>query len=133
LTFFFQAEDGIRDFHVTGVQTCALPIYLVDARKTNNDALKLSDRVAGVYVLKAKLDIESGDLPAASAALEAAKTLTPDDPEPYYLGGIIAERWQKPEEALAAYRMAAERAPNELAYLLATSEMLMSLDRAPEA
>src|SRR5690606_1126907 len=25
--FFFQAEDGIRDFHVTGVQTCALPIW----------------------------------------------------------------------------------------------------------
>src|SRR5690606_39524798 len=24
--FFFEAEDGIRDFHVTGVQTCALPI-----------------------------------------------------------------------------------------------------------
>src|SRR5690606_40717191 len=24
--FFFQAEDGIRAFHVTGVQTCALPI-----------------------------------------------------------------------------------------------------------
>src|SRR6266511_5034467 len=24
--FFFQAEGGIRDFHVTGVQTCALPI-----------------------------------------------------------------------------------------------------------
>src|SRR5207302_5308843 len=26
--FFFQAEDGIRDFHVTGVQTCALPIWV---------------------------------------------------------------------------------------------------------
>src|SRR2546426_9422699 len=26
--FFFQAEDGIRDYKVTGVQTCALPIYL---------------------------------------------------------------------------------------------------------
>src|SRR5690606_40941114 len=26
VVFFFQAEDGIRDFHVTGVQTCALPI-----------------------------------------------------------------------------------------------------------
>src|SRR5690606_40271499 len=25
--FFFQAEDGIRVFHVTGVQTCALPIW----------------------------------------------------------------------------------------------------------
>src|SRR5207249_6846247 len=27
--FFFQAEDGIRDRNVTGVQTCALPIYEV--------------------------------------------------------------------------------------------------------
>src|SRR5256885_2623943 len=27
--FFFQAEDGIRDYKVTGVQTCALPIYHV--------------------------------------------------------------------------------------------------------
>ena len=25
--FFFQAEDGIRDIGVTGVQTCALPIW----------------------------------------------------------------------------------------------------------
>src|SRR5690606_40331575 len=31
--FFFQAEDGIRDFHVTGVQTCALPISFPEARK----------------------------------------------------------------------------------------------------
>src|SRR3712207_8375977 len=29
LCFFFQAEDGIRDISVTGVQTCALPIYEV--------------------------------------------------------------------------------------------------------
>src|SRR3712207_8465859 len=28
--FFFQAEDGIRDIGVTGVQTCALPIYVAD-------------------------------------------------------------------------------------------------------
>src|SRR5690606_39295711 len=27
--FFFQAEDGIRAFHVTGVQTCALPIFIL--------------------------------------------------------------------------------------------------------
>src|SRR2546425_7261193 len=30
--FFFQAEDGIRDKLVTGVQTCALPIYRVRPR-----------------------------------------------------------------------------------------------------
>src|SRR5690349_24062611 len=29
--FFFQAEDGIRDLYVTGVQTCALPIYVPKA------------------------------------------------------------------------------------------------------
>src|SRR5205807_5960290 len=29
--FFFQAEDGIRDYKVTGVQTCALPIWRREA------------------------------------------------------------------------------------------------------
>src|SRR3712207_7286115 len=33
LIFFFQAEDGIRDIGVTGVQTCALPIYPRDAAR----------------------------------------------------------------------------------------------------
>src|SRR5690606_39304158 len=32
----FQAEDGIRDFHVTGVQTCALPILQSDCRAPLN-------------------------------------------------------------------------------------------------
>src|SRR5256885_6215764 len=31
--FFFQAEDGIRDYKVTGVQTCALPIYQILRQK----------------------------------------------------------------------------------------------------
>src|SRR5256885_4078549 len=30
VVFFFQAEDGIRDYKVTGVQTCALPIYRLE-------------------------------------------------------------------------------------------------------
>src|SRR5690348_18021821 len=34
--FFFQAEDGIRDGRVTGVQTCALPISLYQAAKVEN-------------------------------------------------------------------------------------------------
>src|SRR5690625_3094359 len=34
--FFFQAEDGIRDGHVTGVQTCALPILDVDYQANLN-------------------------------------------------------------------------------------------------
>src|SRR5215203_6458512 len=50
--FFFQAEDGIRDIGVTGVQTCALPIYdlrafeePVMARAGNDDELTLWDRI----------------------------------------------------------------------------------------
>src|SRR2546429_2903657 len=31
VVFFFQAEDGIRDVAVTGVQTCALPIWAAEA------------------------------------------------------------------------------------------------------
>src|SRR3712207_8320077 len=33
--FFFQAEDGIRDIGVTGVQTCALPIFPLRTELTN--------------------------------------------------------------------------------------------------
>src|SRR2546429_1546852 len=41
--FFFQAEDGIRDVAVTGVQTCALPIYF--------DQLGLIPRVVSGNIL----------------------------------------------------------------------------------
>src|SRR5205809_8091733 len=41
--FFFQAEDGIRDVAVTGVQTCALPIYDPEAAP---NALKLTQEAA---------------------------------------------------------------------------------------
>src|SRR2546425_8201017 len=37
--FFFQAEDGIRDKLVTGVQTCALPIYFL-ARLGSDDGVR---------------------------------------------------------------------------------------------
>src|SRR5699024_11723850 len=37
-TFFFQAEDGIRDRNVTGVQTCALPIYADDDEPESLDS-----------------------------------------------------------------------------------------------
>src|SRR2546430_5181732 len=39
--FFFQAEDGIRDLTVTGVQTCALPIF----------SLATSLRLVGLHVV----------------------------------------------------------------------------------
>src|SRR5690606_3220176 len=44
--FFFQAEDGIRDFHVTGVQTCALPIF--DQPEDHRDDEDDADPLQGV-------------------------------------------------------------------------------------
>src|SRR2546426_3318234 len=46
--FFFQAEDGIRDYKVTGVQTCALPIsklrHTTDRRRARAGAFRLPAR-----------------------------------------------------------------------------------------
>src|SRR5690606_40244576 len=55
--FFFQAEDGIRDFHVTGVQTCALPIY-------DRLQAELNELIANRPVLAAEINArrEEGDL-----------------------------------------------------------------------
>src|SRR5256886_12246970 len=43
--FFFQAEDGIRDLTVTGVQTCALPISLEFAASRIHDELPEGVRI----------------------------------------------------------------------------------------
>src|SRR5256885_9782990 len=43
--FLFQAEDGIRDYKVTGVQTCALPISQQPIRTRRLDARHLADPV----------------------------------------------------------------------------------------
>jgi len=45
--FFFQAEDGIRDRDVTGVQTCALPICLTELGKTNPNVVALCADLIG--------------------------------------------------------------------------------------
>src|SRR5256886_8484991 len=51
--FFFQAEDGIRDLTVTGVQTCALPIWIsprsrpTSARSRSTSASRCSIRRSG--------------------------------------------------------------------------------------
>src|SRR5437016_14195221 len=44
--FFFQAEDGIRDWSVTGVQTCALPISIPDINSKNANLRGFAERTA---------------------------------------------------------------------------------------
>src|SRR5690606_40924645 len=76
--FFFQAEDGIRDFHVTGVQTCALPISFLArldnvVRQQEQLVEQARQRVAG----------SRRDWQGAAQKVKAV--------------GAVVERWQKTE------------------------------------
>src|SRR5438105_15438392 len=57
--FFFQAEDGIRDPLVTGVQTCALPILPVAASVVLSETIGVADRVRAENVLAGMVKLVS--------------------------------------------------------------------------
>src|SRR2546430_7760310 len=75
--FFFQAEDGIRDLTVTGVQTCALPIYafgehlvlLLERRRDLDGAgLHATDRGFGAVLGQAQAALDAAGLGARDIA-----------------------------------------------------------------
>src|SRR2546429_6190535 len=60
LFFFFQAEDGIRDVAVTGVQTCALPIYPHRFRHTfASDMIRAGMSLPALMQLMGHADIQT--------------------------------------------------------------------------
>src|SRR5206468_5781102 len=65
--FFFQAEDGIRDLIVTGVQTCALPICSVRGALSNERPYR--DRR---YAPKKKQHVKALIFPSFFCAFQAA-------------------------------------------------------------
>src|SRR5690625_6071512 len=69
--FFFQAEDGIRGGHVTGVQTCALPI--------STDLPAPAPQIVGAAATDRARPTRGGSSPAARAA---ALTRSPDEEHP---------------------------------------------------
>src|SRR5690606_39884058 len=76
--FFFQAEDGIRDFHVTGVQTCALPILLrcvwnfAAPPPGGRDALHARTRAEGRALLRQGA-VTVGAVAASAVAVEIGR------------------------------------------------------------
>src|SRR6266478_8358815 len=74
--FFFQAEDGIRDLTVTGVQTCALPIW--DLR----DVLALQAEVAQSIGREIRIKITAAD----QARIAEVHPVEPDAYEAYLRG-----------------------------------------------
>src|SRR5690606_41201427 len=80
--FFFQAEDGIRDFHVTGVQTCALPILVkllafIAARIVGflvEDSVNSDGSLAGLAVADDQLALAAPNRNQAVNGLEAGRS-----------------------------------------------------------
>src|SRR5687768_17775075 len=63
--FFFQAEDGIRDVAVTGVQTCALPIFGQETKRRRGRCLETAtDRVDRQLAARHQRDFRTGRLVA---------------------------------------------------------------------
>src|SRR2546429_5362571 len=76
--FFFQAEDGIRDVAVTGVQTCALPILgLVEIVAAPNLAVVLDHDSRGLHVqLLEQLEQAQAVMDLARLAVERDRDVT---------------------------------------------------------
>src|SRR6266545_4061144 len=73
--FFFQAEDGIRDKLVTGVQTCALPIFIDDEKSDRNGTLLDADIELNALDFKIAVDHQSLG-PAQLCESDLANTFT---------------------------------------------------------
>ena len=85
VSFFFQAEDGIRDVAVTGVQTCALPIckekaeasFIIPSTYRGHDGRNhATQREHGEYWMLA-IDVDEGD-PSLTELRTAVATVTGD-------------------------------------------------------
>ena len=83
--FFFQAEDGIRDRLVTGVQTCALPIYFL----SNNPSPEIT--VTGRSHYRVEYD-SNGRLLTKSSIDERKKVLTVEEYNYDDLTGVLREK-----------------------------------------
>src|SRR5207237_3556704 len=79
IPFFFQAEDGIRDSSVTGVQTCALPISARAVRPDVRNPGRMADRDQPAVVFHGDLEA-----PAGAGDREYDHCRTVRDPQPVH-------------------------------------------------
>src|SRR5699024_5477987 len=71
--FFFQAEDGIRDRNVTGVQTCALPILEAAESEKKSLVEQLDGIIASMKETQEKLTAKEDEIATAENELIQAK------------------------------------------------------------
>src|SRR5256885_12423312 len=91
--FFFQAEDGIRDYKVTGVQTCALPISANNIPQPNTLVFVSCNQcdTAGHELLPIRTEGQAHD--AARVAFQYTARLGLDRSEERRVGKECRSRW----------------------------------------
>jgi tetratricopeptide (TPR) repeat protein len=104
-----------------------------EAQKNLDEALSLRPDSGDAYILQAKILLEKGQTAAASEALEEALRHGADTPDTDYLSGVVSQRYEKLDDALAWYRRASRRDPMSAPYVVAVAETLVSLGRPTEA
>lgn len=103
------------------------------AERTCAQALQASPNQAAYIELMGQISLERGNLERAMIKLDKAKSLDPQRASTWYYLGVINQRWQRYDAALENYNKAYECAPDHVTHLLASAEMLVKLDRTPEA
>src|SRR5256885_11654283 len=92
--FFFQAEDGIRDYKVTGVQTCALPIFDDHRRDQVHRDAEDHRRSEHHAAVDSRSLARSGDQPEDEAAADPARQSAENErSEERRVGKECRSRW----------------------------------------
>src|SRR5207245_2184515 len=103
--FFFQAEDGIRDATVTGVQTCALPIFPhVAAIEEFRRALALNPSLEDAHHRLGLVYLHVGFLDDANDEFQKALAIDPTDRLAEERIGVALVHQGKYQEALQLFR-----------------------------
>ncbi len=102
-------------------------------RDTLQQGFAMNYPCAALHTLAARVELEKGSLEVANTHLKLAVQLDAADPEPYYLLGVLYQRWQNNQTAHDYYNLAWQKKPSEAIYLLAVVEMEMAMGKYDDA
>src|SRR5215467_14674536 len=119
--FFFQAEDGIRDYKVTGVQTCALPIFGARALSPNLGERMMAGRLFDKSVTVRELMPQDLKIEIDQLSREQATTIAG------YLAGVVGRAHARQMDGATRRSWKSELAHNRSKTLDAPSWLWVSM------
>lgn len=106
---------------------------LPKAQKHCDYSITLNPKVVRSQLLRGRIMLEMGNLEAAAMSFNKAQELGPDDGEVFYYSGLLAERENDAQAAVAAFTKAAELDPANPQYAVAAAENMVDLKQLDQA